>query len=97
MPTRPGLLQANLFDDELVGRFRIGLVEHDALVPGAFEHRGQRHDADGREAHDANVTVRRPGRRRQRVELWVTDMDEKDEQWSLPRMRCGRTVTVVPS
>ena len=71
------LLPADLLDDDLVRRVRVRLIEHHALVAGAFEHRRERHDADGRKAHDPDVAVLSPRFRRKRVELWVANVDEK--------------------
>src|SRR5579862_803023 len=72
-----GLLVPDLFDDDVVGRFWVGLVEHHTLVPGAFEHRGEAHDADRRKAHDADAAVLRPARCRQCVELRVADVNQE--------------------
>ena len=49
----------NLADDDIVGRRGVGLVEYEALVAGALEHRAERHDADRREAHDLQPAVLR--------------------------------------
>ena len=96
-PTRAGRCRRISSMIDLVGRFGIGLVEHHALVTGAFEHRGKRHDADRRESHDADVAVGGARGRRQRVELWIADVDEKYEQWSSLGCAAGsRTVTVLP-
>ncbi len=77
-PDQRGLLLANLLDDDLVGRFGIGLVEHHALVAGALEHRRERHDADRRKPHDADIAVGGARRCRQRIELWIADVDQED-------------------
>ena len=53
------LLPPHLVDDHFVGRVGVGLIEHRDLVAGALEHRRERHDADGREAHDLQASVLR--------------------------------------
>ena len=77
-PDEIGLLPAHLLQDHLVGRVRVGLVEHDALVPGALEHRGERHDADGRKPHDPVAPALGALRRGDRVELRVTNVNQED-------------------
>ena len=59
-----GLLSANLVNNDFIRGLRIGLIEHHALVPGAFNHRGKRHDPDRRETHDPYIAVLCSGRRR---------------------------------
>ena len=58
-PTRSGRWRAISAHDHVVGGLGVGLVEHHALVAGPLEHRGERHDADGREAHDLDAAVLR--------------------------------------
>ncbi len=63
-PDQVRLLSANLFDNDFIRCLRIRLIEHHAVVPGAFEHRGERHDSDWRETHDPHIAVLCSGRRR---------------------------------
>ena len=63
-PDQVGLLSANLVNNDLIRCLRIGLVKHHALVPGAFDHRGERHDPDRRETHHPYIAVLGAGRRR---------------------------------
>ena len=70
------LLLLDFFDDDFVGRVRIGLVKHHTLMARAFEHGGQGHDADGGKSHHANVPVFGARSGRQRVKLRVAYVDQ---------------------
>ena len=74
------LLPFDLFDDDLVRRLRIGLIEHHTFVAGVLEHGGKRHDADGRESHHSNIAVLGASFCREGIELWIADVDQKDSQ-----------------
>ena len=76
-PHEVRLLTTHLVDDDLVGCFGIGLIEHRDLVAGALEHRREGHDADWREAHDLQAAVRGPLLARDRVKLRIANVDEK--------------------
>ena len=76
-PMRTGLLPPDLFDDHLVGRFRVGLIKHNALVAGAFENRRKRHDADRRKTHNTNIAISSASRCRQGIELWIANVNQK--------------------
>ena len=71
------LLPPHLVDDDVVGRLGVGLIEHRDLVAGALEHRGERHDADRRKAHDLQPAVRCPRLPRDGVELRVANVDQE--------------------
>jgi hypothetical protein len=71
------LLSIDFLDDHLVRRVGVRLIEHHTLVAGLFQYRREGHDADGRKAHDPDTAVFRACFRRECVELWVTNVDEK--------------------
>src|SRR5207302_8201997 len=77
------MLSLDLLNDNLVGRLRISLVKHEALVPGPLEHRRERHDADRGKAHDANVAVSGAGLGWQGIKLWISDVDQKNQHSTL--------------
>ena len=70
-------LAAHFRNDDLVRSLRIGLIEHHAVVPGPLEHGRQRHDADGRKPHHADVAIRGPCLVRQGVELRVANVNQE--------------------
>ncbi len=76
-PTRSGCCLRISSMIDLVGCFGIGLIEHHALVAGAFDHRGERHDPDRRKTHHPDIAVLGAGRGRQRIKLGVAYMDKK--------------------
>jgi hypothetical protein len=77
-PDQVRLEARDLAQDDVVGRPRVGLIEHQALVPGPLQHRRQGHDADGREAHDLDAPVPPPPLGWDGVELRIADVDEDD-------------------
>ena len=84
-------LLPELIEDHLVGRFGIGLIEHHALVPSTFQDGRQRHDPDRGKADDLRHTARGSFLCRERVELRVTDVDQKDAHGNLSGV-CSRAI-----
>ena len=72
------LLSSNLFDDYFVRSLWIRLVEHETLVPSAFDYGRKGHDANGREAHHTYVAVPGACLGWKGVKLGIANMDEKD-------------------
>ncbi|ALA57134.1 hypothetical protein NITMOv2_0698 [Nitrospira moscoviensis] len=88
-PDQVRLLAIDTLDNDVVRRLWIRLIEHDTLVSRLFHDGGQGHDADGRKTHDADIAVFGAGLGGKRVELGVTDVDEKNSQsCSLPDLDC---------
>ncbi len=83
------LFPVDLFDDDVVRRIGIGLIEHDAVMPGLLHDGREGHDADGRKAHDANVAVFCSCLSRKRVELGVANVDEEHPHYDHPNMNGG--------
>src|SRR5260370_14489143 len=65
-------------DDHIVGGLWIGLVEHDAFVTGALEHRRQRHDSDRRRSPYPKVAPFCPPLPRPSVQMWDPHFDQGD-------------------
>ena len=87
-PTRAGCCRLISSMMTSFGVSGFGLVEHHTLVAGLLEHRRERHDADGREAHHPNTAVLCTCFSREGVELWVANVDEENFQTdSLIRFR----------
>ena len=95
------LLAAHLFEDDVVGRFGVSLVEHRDLVAGAFEHRREGHDADGGKPHHLNTAVRGPLLAPDRVELRVANVDQEGSHglghFTAPRPRIADQILTRPS
>ena len=65
----------DLLDNDPIGRFGIGLVKHHALVARAFQYRRERHNADGRKPHHANLSIPGASPGWKGVKLRVSDVD----------------------
>jgi hypothetical protein len=72
-----GLFATNVLQYNFIGRLRVGLIEHEALVAGALEHRGKRHDADGWKSHHLDAAVFCAHLRGNCVELGIADMHQE--------------------
>ena len=71
----------DLFNDRVVGRVGVGLVEHHAFMARALQHGRERHDADRGKPHHSDMSVFSPGLGRKGVKLRVTDVNQEDEHY----------------
>jgi hypothetical protein len=67
----------DFLNDDFVRRFRIGLVEHNALVTGALHDGRKRHDANRRKAHDSDVAIFGASFGGQGVELRIPNVNKE--------------------